>query len=448
MSSNPALRKDPTEALLPPATFKNDDIQMDLELLGLITNSVGNNGSTITLHTNQIAALTAKDLVHDASINSLSEDLDAAEANITSLQGSVVSLDGAVTDINTELLGKQDLDEKDQPNGYAGLNVNGKVTTDKLILAPTTGGVWTGSLDDPSDRTMAVMVYDTLDQRLKPLSPSVITTYWHMGAVADALTDIYVNKPNNSVTDALDTRLTTAEGDITTINTTSLPAKQDTSEKDQANGYPGLNINGKIPMTSLIEAGEGVAGIYQMTSLGSTTSHAYTVLGDDGILRPDTASSISTPALIEAALAALEAKINLGIWRFFPSTSPAHAPNTTNTFTWSPGAGYSGAQLVGSGERFLIPASGDYRATYYLSRSIVTTTATSKIEVYNFTTSTVIAQWENQPITTVVTTVGGSTIFKGTAGHELSFRHVTGNGTVTTQNAGTGTYMLIEQLSS
>jgi hypothetical protein len=93
---------------------------------------------------------------------------------------------------------------------------------------------------------MAVMVLDTADNRLKPLNPSVLGTYWHMGAVADELTNLIATKTDNSVTAGIDTRVTTNTNAIATINTTSLPAKQDTSAKNANGGYVGIDGSGNV----------------------------------------------------------------------------------------------------------------------------------------------------------------------------------------------------------
>jgi hypothetical protein len=198
--------------------------------------------------------------------------MDTAELNITDLDAelllkanasTVTALDSRVTanegSIATLGSSKQSVSEKNQSNGYAGLDSAAKLPLTSLTTAaPGITGVWSGNTVAPSSSEMAVMVLDTADNRLKPLNPEVLPTYWNQQGVANGLGDLYANKTDNTVTAALDTRVTTNTTNITanttaiaTINSTSLPAKQDISQREQNNGYAGLGATGLITATRM-----------------------------------------------------------------------------------------------------------------------------------------------------------------------------------------------------
>lgn len=285
MSNNPALRKDPTEALLSPSTFKNDDIQMDLELLALVTSSVGNNGSTLTLHTNQIAALQASDSTQNTNITSLqgsvatlNDDVAALntellgkadEADLVALEGRVDSAETNIADLDTGLLLKQNLTEKNQANGYAGLDSSAKIADTQINRAGPDEGFWKGdTINVASSRENNFVVYDSVDNKLKPLTSTVVPAYWYPGAVADAIGALQSGKVSWSPDyDNGLARITANETAIATINTVDLPAKQSTSQKNAANGYAGLNASTQVAAAQLPLASNVTRGALSLANV-------------------------------------------------------------------------------------------------------------------------------------------------------------------------------------
>jgi hypothetical protein len=273
---------DPTDDLLPPALdpkaprMATDSIdvqalyiqgvaltQQSVAQLQLQVNTLN---TTTQTHTGEIDTLGQQLSNLDGEITSLDTNLATMTANLGLTDGNVTALEGRmdtaelnVTDLEAELLLKQNLSEKNQANGYAGLDSAAKLPLTSLTTAaPGITGVWSGNTVAPSSSEMAVMVLDTADNRLKPLNPEVLPTYWNQQGVANGLGDLYANKTDNTVTAALDTRVTTNTTNITanttaiaTINSTSLPAKQDISQREQNNGYAGLGATGLITATRM-----------------------------------------------------------------------------------------------------------------------------------------------------------------------------------------------------
>jgi phage host-nuclease inhibitor protein Gam len=261
-----------TDELLPPAkNLKAPKMSLDsldvqqlfVQGIGLTQQSVAqlqlqvNTLNTVTQdHTSeidnlgeQLSNLDGEIVSLDTNLATLTANLGLTDGNVTALEGRVDTAETNIEDLDADMLLKQNINEKDAANGYAGLNPDAKVPLPSLIEASGLSGVWLGNTTTPSDRTMAVMVLDTADNRLKPLNSSVIATYWHMGAVADELTNLIATKTDNSVTSGIDTRVTTNTNAIATINTTSLPAKQDTSGKNANNGYVGVDGAGSIAIS-------------------------------------------------------------------------------------------------------------------------------------------------------------------------------------------------------
>jgi hypothetical protein len=285
MSTNPALRKDPTDALLAPATFKNDDIQMDLELLSLVNASVGSNNATLSLHTSQIAALQASDSTQTTNITSLQGSVTTLDDDVIDIQGRLATAESDIDTINlTSLPAKENKSEKNQPSGYAGLDANGKIADAQINRAGVAAeGFWVGDTSSAaSSRENNFVVYDSVDNKLKPLNSAVMPTFWYPGAVSDAITALQSGKvswdpdfdnalarldandaaiatiqttslpakADASTVSALSTTVSGNTTAISTINTTSLPAKQDISAKNQNNGYVGVDGAGQVAISA------------------------------------------------------------------------------------------------------------------------------------------------------------------------------------------------------
>lgn len=358
---------DPTDTLIPPAknlkspkimTDSIDVQQLFIQGVGLTQQSVAqlqlqvNTLNTISqTHTSEIDTLTQQLSNLDGEIVSLDTNLATLTANLGLTDGKVTTLEGKVDTLETNVADtemdvqtintvslpeKQNISEKNQNNGYAGLSSTGQLNPAQVPRAGTTQGFWYGDTVVPiSDRTQAVVVRDSVDNKLKPLTPEVIGTYWHMGAVADGITAnatdigiLYADKAdastvstlstqvstntsdintinttslpakaNASDLSALTTRVTTAEGNITTntsaistINTTSLPAKQDISGKNVANGYVGIDasLNIGIQASNVRRGGcyltnvcrLGIIGADYAPGTNSGTISAWRVLTD------------------------------------------------------------------------------------------------------------------------------------------------------------------------
>lgn len=262
-----------------------------------------------------------------------------------------------VAGIDALAASKQDLAEKDQPNGYLGVDGNAKVPVAALITASGATGVWTGNTTTPSDRTMAVMVYDTLDGRLKPLSPSVIATYWHMGAVADAINALFVQKTDIGVTEAIDTRLITAEGDIAALEgeTAALDTRLTTAEADivALEGKVGLGIWRFQPTTAAVHA-VGTSTYVLAASSGYSSEHL--VAGDATRFRiPATGDWEATIYIMRSAASTASSKVELynhplnrviGAWENSISTTAWTSVGGTTVFRAGLGQDYSFRHVV------------------------------------------------------------------------------------------------------
>ena len=152
------------------------------------------------------SALDAKqdELAGVADVPGLQPALDAKQATLTSPND--------VPGLSATLALKQDLSAKGQANGYASLGVDGKVPAAQL---PTTGG-GASELDDLSDVSVT-----------SPASGQVLR--FNGSEFANAGLGI---------------------SDVASLQS-GLNAKQNQSEKGQANGYASLDASGKVPAAQL-----------------------------------------------------------------------------------------------------------------------------------------------------------------------------------------------------
>lgn len=265
---------DPTEELIPPALnlkaprMSTDSIDVQAlyiqgvaltqQSVAALQLQVNNLNTTTQTHTTDIDALELRVDGHDTEIGSIDDSLATLTANLGLTDGNVTALEGRmdtaelnITDLEADVALKQNISEKNQLNGYPGLT-DGKIADTQINRAGPDEGFWKGdTINAASSRENNFVVYDSVDNKLKPLTSTVVPTYWFPGAVADAIGALQTNKVSWSPDyDNGLARITANESAITTINTTSLPAKQDISQKNQNNGYVGVDGAGQVGISA------------------------------------------------------------------------------------------------------------------------------------------------------------------------------------------------------
>lgn len=154
-----------------------------------------------------------------------------------------------VNALETEILLKQDADEKGVANGYASLDATGKVPSSQL---PAPGAT---NLDALTDVAIS-----------SPASGQVLK---HNGTQFVNATLAAGDLPSH----------THAIADVTNLQT-SLDAKQETSEKGAANGYAGLDATGKVPSSQL--PATGATNLDDLTDVSITSPASGQVLRHNG----------------------------------------------------------------------------------------------------------------------------------------------------------------------
>jgi hypothetical protein len=207
--------------------------------------------SNITSNDSDISALDGRLTTAEGSISSNDTDISNLDSRLTTAEGNITSND---TDISALQSGKQDISEKNQANGYAPLDGGAKVPIanlpDSVVGQVEYQGTWNASTDTPTlpaastvkGHYYVVSTGGTYETITYAIGDWIISngTAWEKVDNTDAVTSVFgrlgnvvanesdyssfyplisdLNTTNSNVS-GLDTRLTTAEGDITAIET-------------------------------------------------------------------------------------------------------------------------------------------------------------------------------------------------------------------------------------
>ena len=244
ISTEASTRASADTALQGQITSNDGDISgLDTRLTAAESN-ITSNDSDISALDGRLTTAEAGIFVNDQDITNLNTRLTAAEGNITSND----------TDISALQSGKQDISEKGQANGYAPLDGSAKVPIanlpDSVVGQVEYQGTWNASTDTPTlpaasgvkGHYYVVSVAGTYETISYAVGDWIISngTSWEKVDNTDAVTSVFgrlgnvvaneadyssfyplisdLNTTNSNVS-GLDTRLTTAEGDITAIET-------------------------------------------------------------------------------------------------------------------------------------------------------------------------------------------------------------------------------------
>ncbi len=215
-------------------------------------------------------------------------------------------LDGVTSSIQTQLNNKEDKAAKGVASGYASLDATGKVPVSQL---PSSGGAST--LDDLTDVTIS-----------SPSTGQVLRytgSAWANGAPAagDLPSGIDAAKVGSGtvsnaefgyldgVTSSIQTQLngkaasshTHTISDVTNLET-SLDAKQNTSAKNAANGYAGLDAGSKLSSAQMSEV-MPLNGLSDVTITSPATGHTVRYNGTSWVNAAPAAGDV--PSGIDAA---------------------------------------------------------------------------------------------------------------------------------------------------
>jgi hypothetical protein len=207
--------------------------------------------SNITSNDSDISALDGRLTTAEGNITSNDTDISNLDSRLTTAEGNITSND---SDISALQSGKQDVSEKNQANGYAPLDAGAKVPIanlpDSVVGQVEFQGTWNASTDTPTlpaasgvkGHYYVVSVAGTYETISYAVGDWIISngTSWEKVDNTDAVTTVFgrlgaivanesdysayyplisdLNTTNSNVS-GLDTRLTTAEGDITAIET-------------------------------------------------------------------------------------------------------------------------------------------------------------------------------------------------------------------------------------
>jgi hypothetical protein len=207
--------------------------------------------SNITSNDSDISALDGRLTTAEGNITSNDTDISNLDSRLTTAEGNITSND---SDISALQSGKQDVSEKNQANGYAPLDAGAKVPIanlpDSVVGQVEFQGTWNASTDTPTlpaasgvkGHYYVVSVAGTYETISYAVGDWIISngTAWEKVDNTDAVTTVFgrlgaivanesdysayyplisdLNTTNSNVS-GLDTRLTTAEGDITAIET-------------------------------------------------------------------------------------------------------------------------------------------------------------------------------------------------------------------------------------
>ena len=323
ISTEASTRSAADTALQGQITSNDGDISgLDTRLTAAESN-ITSNDSDISALDGRLTTAEAGIFVNDQDITNLNTRLTAAEGNITSND----------TDISALQSGKQDISEKGQANGYAPLDGSAKVPIanlpDSVVGQVEYQGTWNASTDTPTlpaasgvkGHYYVVSTGGTYETISYAVGDWVISngTSWEKVDNTDAVTSVFgrlgnvvaneadyssfyplisdLNTTNSNVS-GLDTRLTTAEGDITAIEaktdfiTVTQTVNLDTIESDTAAN------------TSKLAGIEAGAQVNTVDSVNTQTGAV--VLDADDIDDTTTTNKFTTQAEIDK-LAGIEA---------------------------------------------------------------------------------------------------------------------------------------------
>ena len=214
---------------------------------GRLTTAEGN----ITSNDTDISNLDSRLTTAEGNITSNDTDISNLDSRLTTAEGNITSND---SDISALQSGKQDVSEKNQANGYAPLDAGAKVPIanlpDSVVGQVEFQGTWNASTDTPTLPAASTVkghyyvvstggTYETITYAIGDWiisngtawekvdnTDAVTTVFGRLGAIVANESDYSAYYPlisdlntTNSNVSGLDTRLTTAEGDITAIET-------------------------------------------------------------------------------------------------------------------------------------------------------------------------------------------------------------------------------------
>ena len=218
---------------------EDDGSNPRFEVLNPSTSSGGGGGGASSL--NQLADVTVSSSAQNEILMHDGTDFK----NV----GPAAARTGLDVPSNADLAAKQDSSARGMPNGYASLDANGVVPAGQL---PTgTGGGGATALNQLSDVSVSmaaqdeILMHDGTD--FKNVGASAARAGLDVPSNADLAgkADVSHSHPTSEIT-GLDTALT---------------AKQETSEKGQANGYAELDSSGKVPSSQLPTASGGTVTV-------------------------------------------------------------------------------------------------------------------------------------------------------------------------------------------
>jgi hypothetical protein len=321
-------------------SLQNQITSNDGDITGLDTRLTTAEGN-ITSNDGDISALDGRLTTAEGNITSNDTDISNLDSRLTTAEGNITSND---SDISALQSGKQDVSEKNQANGYAPLDSGAKVPIanlpDSVVGQVEYQGTYNASTDTPTLPAASTVkghyyvvsvagTYETITYAIGDWiisngaawekvdnTDAVTTVFGRLGAVVANESDYSSFYPlisdlntTNSNVSGLDGRLTTAEGDITAIETktdfitVTQAVNLDTMESDiatlQTDKYDktGGTITGSVTVTGDLSAAN-------LTGTLSATS----VLADGVIATTqstsDNSTKVATTAYVKSVVTA------------------------------------------------------------------------------------------------------------------------------------------------
>jgi hypothetical protein len=321
--------------------------------------------SNITSNDSDISALDGRLTTAEGNITSNDTDISNLDSRLTTAEGNITSND---SDISALQSGKQDVSEKNQANGYAPLDAGAKVPIanlpDSVVGQVEFQGTWNASTDTPTLPAASGVkghyyvvstggTYETITYAIGDWiisngtawekvdnTDAVTTVFGRLGAIVANESDYSAYYPlisdlntTNSNVSGLDTRLTTAEGDITAIETktdfitVTQTVNLDTIESDTAantSKLAGIEAGAQVNVVDSVNSQTGVVVLDADDIDDTSTTHKFTSQTDiDKLAGIEALADVTDATNVAAAGALMSGTAVLSDLVGVSSTAPA-----------------------------------------------------------------------------------------------------------------------------
>ena len=373
-------------------SLQNQITANDGDISGLDTRLTTAEGN-ITSNDGDISALDGRLTTAEAGIFVNDQDITNLNTRLTTAEGNITSND---SDISALQSGKQDISEKNQANGYAPLDGGAKVPIanlpDSVVGQVEYQGTWNASTDTPTLPSASTVkghyyvvsaggTYETITYAIGDWvisngtawekvdnTDAVTTVFGRLGAIVANESDYSAYYPlisdlntTNSNVSGLDTRLTTAEGDITAIETktdfitVTQTVNLDTIESDTAantSKLAGIEAGAQVNTVDSVNTQTGAVVLDADDIDDTTTANKFTSQAEiDKLAGIEALADVTDATNVAAAGALMDGTAVLSDLNDVASTSPSDGQVLTYDTVngWQPETPSGGGTIDGSG---------------------------------------------------------------------------------------------------